>query len=275
VREGELERDTLRGQRLAGRYLLDELESRDGIALLYRARDERLDRPVTVRILAAPHADDPAAVARFHEEARAAASSSGPSAAIVYDSGEHGGLPFIVLGPQPEPRRPEAALGSVDADDTTTVISVGATPPGSPAAPTHTSARPPLLRGPAVAGDRQDARWRPAVLAALLAVAAVGGVVAVLALGGLGGERSPADAAGPTPSERATPAVPAGKVRVPDTIGMTEGEAEAAARASGLAWRLEWRVDPSKTPGVYDQQPAAGTLVEEGAPFVMYAYRTR
>jgi beta-lactam-binding protein with PASTA domain len=64
-------------------------------------------------------------------------------------------------------------------------------------------------------------------------------------------------------------------VRVPNTVGMSEAEAEAAARAAGLAWRIEWRVVPGQTPGIYAQDPAPGTVVREGSPFVMQAYRSR
>jgi beta-lactam-binding protein with PASTA domain len=64
-------------------------------------------------------------------------------------------------------------------------------------------------------------------------------------------------------------------VRVPDTIGMTEAQAEAAARAAGLAWRIEWRVVPGQTPGIYAQDPEPGTVVRQGARFVMQAYRSR
>jgi serine/threonine-protein kinase len=67
------------------------------MAHVYRARDERLDRAVAVKVLAAPFADDPAYVERFLEEARIAAGVSHPNLAHVYDSGSDEGLHFIVL----------------------------------------------------------------------------------------------------------------------------------------------------------------------------------
>jgi len=73
----------------------------------------------------------------------------------------------------------------------------------------------------------------------------------------------------------ASPTLPPGSVRVPETIGLSEAQAEAAARAAGLNWRIEWRIVPGQDPGIYDQEPAAGTLVEAGSRFVMYAYRSR
>lgn len=83
--------------------------------------------------------------------------------------------------------------------------------------------------------------------------------------GGTGGS-SPA-------SGSPTPTLAPGLVRVPDTIGMSEAAAEAAARASGLNWRLMWQVNAEQSPGVYDQEPAAGEVVQAGSRFVMYAWR--
>jgi hypothetical protein len=110
---------------------------------------------------------------------------------------------------------------------------------------------------------------------AIVAVAAVPALVAgIILLGPPAGDprRTQQPAAGETP--RGTPTLAPGMVRVPDTIGMSEPEAEAAAQEAGLAWRLEWRVAAGETPGVYDQQPAPGEIVERGSRFVMYAYRS-
>jgi hypothetical protein len=111
---------------------------------------------------------------------------------------------------------------------------------------------------------------------AVVAAAAVPLLIAgVLLLGSGGNGRG---TPGSTPTSSATPAeetLAPGTVRVPNTIGMSEAEAEAAARAVGLAWRIEWRVVPGQTPGIYAQDPAPGTVVREGSPFVMQAYRSR
>ncbi len=89
--------DDLLGTTLVDRYRLDELIARGGMARVYRARDERLDRDVAVKILSSPYADDPAFTARFLDEARAAASLSHPSLVHVYDSGSDEGSHFIVM----------------------------------------------------------------------------------------------------------------------------------------------------------------------------------
>jgi hypothetical protein len=62
---------------------------------------------------------------------------------------------------------------------------------------------------------------------------------------------------------------------VPSTIGMTEAQGEAAARAARLNWTIRFTTIASGTPGIYDQEPAAGTVVDVGAPFVMFAHRVR
>lgn len=91
------EEDALLGRTLAERYRIDALIARGGMARVYRARDERLERDVAVKVLSAPYADDPAFVDRFLGEARAAASLTHPSLVHVYDSGSDDGAHFIVM----------------------------------------------------------------------------------------------------------------------------------------------------------------------------------
>ena len=99
-RPGRLPRVELQ-QTLGGRYkLLSELGS-GGMAVVWRARDEVLGRPVAVKVLAGRFAGDPHSRARIRDEARAAATLSHPNIAQVYDYGEstEGGtpLPYVVM----------------------------------------------------------------------------------------------------------------------------------------------------------------------------------
>jgi serine/threonine-protein kinase len=89
--------DPLVGRRLVDRYRVDALIARGGMARVYRARDERLDRDVAIKVLSAPYADDPPFVDHFLEEARAAASLTHPSLVHVYDSGSDEGAHFFVM----------------------------------------------------------------------------------------------------------------------------------------------------------------------------------
>jgi eukaryotic-like serine/threonine-protein kinase len=439
--------DSLVGRRLGGRYRIEERVARGGMAHVYRARDERLDRRVAVKVLAAPYVGDPEYVERFLAEARTAASLSHPNLAHVYDSGTDGDTRFIVLellegyrslrdtittdGPLPPAEavaigrailaglaplheqglvhcdvksgnvlvhghevklidfgisRPlrEASVGPTSigslhamspeqlrgepltaASDLFAVGVVlyealtgrvpfpGETPaevaelhdagpprqasdlapgigPRLNAAVLQALSRDPRLRfvsaaamdhalgsalatDEAVAADEAEAAAdetttvvtvQPAIAASTsaplvtnaspapqprrslggaltafggIAVLAMAGVLAVVIGSGLVDSTGRPGGASPGASSPASTqqSLPPGSVRVPDTIGMTEAEAEAAASAAGLNWRIEWRIVPGQDPGIYDQEPPAGRLVEAGARFVMYAYRTQ
>ena len=90
------------------------------------------------------------------------------------------------------------------------------------------------------------------------------------------GSRLPLGPGGASATPTATasgPSLAPGTVLVPDTIGMSEAQAEAAAKAAGLRWTINWRVRAGETPGIYDQEPPAGTPVDAGSRFTMYAWR--
>src|SRR5437588_7669431 len=82
---------------LAGRYVLEDDLGRGGMATVWRARDEVLDRPVAVKILHEHLAEDPAFRDRFGSEALAAARVTHPNIVNVYDAGSENGLSFIVM----------------------------------------------------------------------------------------------------------------------------------------------------------------------------------
>lgn len=88
---------------LGGRYELGEKIGEGGAAVVYRARDTRLDRPVAVKVLRSQFVDDRDAVVRFQREARAAASLAHPNVVPVYDYGQDGDTHFIVLELLPGP----------------------------------------------------------------------------------------------------------------------------------------------------------------------------
>ncbi len=86
---------------LGGRYELDGIVGRGGMAEVFRARDIRLDRIVGVKTLRDDLARDQTFQARFRREAQSAASLNHPSIVAVYDTGEDmvGTLPvpYIVM----------------------------------------------------------------------------------------------------------------------------------------------------------------------------------
>src|ERR1022692_209621 len=84
-------------QVLGGRYALLEILGAGGMATVWRARDEVLDRDVAVKVLSPQYAADPGYLARFAREARHAAGLSHPRLVTVFDSGIDAAMPFIVM----------------------------------------------------------------------------------------------------------------------------------------------------------------------------------
>src|SRR5215468_8408640 len=86
---------------LGGRYELDGIVGRGGMAEVFRARDIRLDRVVAVKTLREDLARDATFQARFRREAQSAASLNHPSIVAVYDTGEDNEgpshVPYIVM----------------------------------------------------------------------------------------------------------------------------------------------------------------------------------
>src|SRR5262249_12669637 len=84
------------GTRVAG-YLLEEQIGQGGMAVVFRAHDERLDRTVALKILAPALAADEAFTQRFMRESRAAAAVDDPHIIPGFEAGEAGGVRVIAL----------------------------------------------------------------------------------------------------------------------------------------------------------------------------------
>lgn len=107
---------------LSGRYRVDELIGRGGMATVYRGFDLTLGRPVAVKILKRELADDGAFRTRFRLEAQAASRMSHPAIVRVFDAGEDTDagrpLPYIVMElVEGTTLRDIAAAGPVPQDD--------------------------------------------------------------------------------------------------------------------------------------------------------------
>jgi serine/threonine protein kinase len=104
------------GQVLAGRYEIGAVLGRGAMAEVRAGWDTRLGRAVAIKTLLPDLAEEPGIRRRFEGEARAAARLSHPNAVAVFDVGEEGGVPFIVmeqvLGPTLEE---ELTRGPLDA----------------------------------------------------------------------------------------------------------------------------------------------------------------
>jgi predicted ATPase/class 3 adenylate cyclase len=84
------------GSRVAG-YLLEEQVGAGGMAVVFRARDERLNRLVALKVLAPWLAADAEFRQRFLRESRAAAAVDDPHIIPVYEAGEADGVLFIAM----------------------------------------------------------------------------------------------------------------------------------------------------------------------------------
>ncbi len=85
------------GRVLASRYRLQAAIGSGSSAYVYAAEDVTLGRRVAVKLLHQTLSADSAFLRRFRAEARAAASLAHPNLARVYDWGEDGGQPFLIL----------------------------------------------------------------------------------------------------------------------------------------------------------------------------------
>src|SRR5580692_10914059 len=73
-------------RRLGNYEILDKL-GEGGMGEVWRARDQRLQRTVAVKILAADVSGDPSRRARFEQEAHALAALNHPNIVAIYDVG--------------------------------------------------------------------------------------------------------------------------------------------------------------------------------------------
>ncbi len=90
---------SLVGRLLDGRYRLDSVIARGGMATVYLAIDTRLDRIVAVKVMHKGLADDPTFVERFTREAKSAAKVAGPEVVAVHDTGTdpETGIAYLVM----------------------------------------------------------------------------------------------------------------------------------------------------------------------------------
>jgi len=79
-----------------GHYRILETIGSGGMGEVFRARDDRLQRDVALKLLKSSLKGQPDRIRRFEHEARAAAALSHPNIVAVYDVGVQDGTPYIV-----------------------------------------------------------------------------------------------------------------------------------------------------------------------------------
>jgi len=80
-----------------GRYRIKERVGAGGMGVVYRARDERLDRDVALKVLPCGALADEAARKRFRKEALALSQLNHPNIATVFDFDTDQGMDFLVM----------------------------------------------------------------------------------------------------------------------------------------------------------------------------------
>ena len=88
---------SLQNQILADRYRIDRLLARGGMADVYLATDERLERQVAVKVIYPHLAADPRFTEKFIREAKMAARLNHPNLVNVFDQGTANGQTFMVM----------------------------------------------------------------------------------------------------------------------------------------------------------------------------------
>lgn len=82
---------------LNNRYILEKPLGSGGMAVVYRAHDQMLERAVAIKLLREDYSSDTDFRERFHQEAKAAANLVHPNIVTVHDFGMDGGRLYIVM----------------------------------------------------------------------------------------------------------------------------------------------------------------------------------
>ena len=85
------------GKTIANRYEIISQTGVGGMATVYTARDNVLNRKVAIKVLKDEFTTDEEFVKRFNSEAQAAASLSHPNIVSIYDVGNEDGIYYIVM----------------------------------------------------------------------------------------------------------------------------------------------------------------------------------
>ena len=85
------------GRVISGRYTVESLIGSGGMANVYKAHDNMLNRTVALKVLKEEHRGDMEFVRRFEREARAVLSLSHENIVRSYAVGEDGDISYIVL----------------------------------------------------------------------------------------------------------------------------------------------------------------------------------
>jgi eukaryotic-like serine/threonine-protein kinase len=83
--------------RTLGHYRIEQQIGAGGMGVVYRARDQRLDRDVGLKLLPQGLHNDPVARERLRKEALALSKLNHPNIAQIYDFDTHDGMTFLII----------------------------------------------------------------------------------------------------------------------------------------------------------------------------------
>lgn len=89
--------EALVGRVLNDRYLIRERIARGGMASVFQATDQRLDRPVAIKVMRHGLGDDKQFTERFVREAKSAAKLNHPNVVSVFDQGMDAEVTYLVM----------------------------------------------------------------------------------------------------------------------------------------------------------------------------------
>ncbi len=79
-----------------GRYEIRSLLGAGGMGEVYLARDPKINRDVTIKVIPAAFSADSERLRRFEQEAQAAGALNHPNILSIYDVDTHDGSPYVV-----------------------------------------------------------------------------------------------------------------------------------------------------------------------------------
>jgi serine/threonine-protein kinase len=85
------------GQVIDRRYIVESILGMGGLGVVYRARHDKLDRPVAIKLMHPELASHAELRRRFDREARALSTLVHPNIVAISDFGNHEGTPFLVM----------------------------------------------------------------------------------------------------------------------------------------------------------------------------------
>lgn len=90
-------KESLVGQKLAGKFVVLEELGQGGMSVVYKGHDDMVDRTVAIKMLQSQLLSDQTSVMRFEREAKAVGALTHPHVVTVFECNVHNGQPYLVM----------------------------------------------------------------------------------------------------------------------------------------------------------------------------------